>query len=393
MLTWLAPLLVFGLVVFVHELGHFLAAKLVGVYAPVFSIGWGSRVWGRKVGETEYRLSWFPIGGYVAMASREDEMMSALEGGGNAPTDTAPDATGPRKGFRPIPWDPTAMAPFGPRRVPPDRWIESKSVPARLLVMSAGVLMNVVLAIVVASGIFAIYGKSYLPPVIARVLPDKPAARAGLQAGDSVVAVDGAPLRTWSELLDRVGASAGRELVLDVRRAGLPLEIRVTPEATASQDPATGIATTLGKIGAAPVDRVRREPMGLAASLAAGTATTWTMAGSVGKVLRGLFTGGVSVKQLGGPIAIARTSVQAAKSGVETLFGLIAFLSINIAILNLLPIPLLDGGQILMAIGEGVRGKPFSERARERFAKVGIAMVGLLFVLVMLNDVTALFRG
>ncbi|MFN9213150.1 MAG: site-2 protease family protein, partial [Gemmatimonadota bacterium] len=103
MLTWLAPLLVFGLVVFVHELGHFLAAKLVGVYAPVFSIGWGSRVWGRKVGETEYRLSWFPIGGYVAMASREDERMSALEGGGTAPTDTAPDATGPRKGFRPIP--------------------------------------------------------------------------------------------------------------------------------------------------------------------------------------------------------------------------------------------------------------------------------------------------
>jgi regulator of sigma E protease len=393
MLTWLAPLLVFGLVVFVHELGHFLAAKFVGVYAPVFSIGWGSRLWGIKLGETEYRLSWFPIGGYVAMASREDEMMSSLEGGGNeAVAQEAPDATGPRAGLAPIPWDPHALAPFGPVRVPKERWIESKSTMQRLLVMSAGVMMNIVLAIVVASGVFALYGRPYLPAVVDQVLPDRPAARAGLLAGDSIVAVSGTPVRTWTNLLDRVGASAGKELVLSVVRNGAPVEVKVTPEATAAQDPATGIATTLGKIGAAPRNTPLRERLGVGASLGAGTSATWMMAGSVVKVLKGLATGGVSVKQLGGPIAIARTSVQAAKSGVESLFALIAFLSINIAILNLLPIPLLDGGQIVMAIGEGIRGRPFSDKAREVFAKVGIAMVGLLFVVVMLNDVMALFR-
>jgi regulator of sigma E protease len=392
MLTWFAPLLVFGLVVFIHELGHFLAAKFVGVYAPVFSIGWGSRLWGKKIGETEYRLSWFPIGGYVSMASKEDEMMATLEGGGNAPTDTSPDTEGPRRGLSPIPWDPNAMAPFGPRRVPESRWIESKTIPQRLLVMSAGVLMNVVLAVVVASGVFAIYGRTYLAAKIGEVLPNRPAAAAGLQAGDSVVAVNGVAIRTWGELLERVGASAGDTLTLDVRRAGAPVAIRVRPEPTETDDPATGMKVTLGKIGAAPVATPQREHLGLGASVVAGTKATWGMAGSVVKVLRGLATGGVSVKQLGGPIAIARTSVAAAKSGVEQLFALIAFLSINIAILNLLPIPLLDGGQIVMALGEGIRGRPFSDRARELFARVGIAMVGLLFVLVMLNDVMALFR-
>jgi regulator of sigma E protease len=393
MLTWLAPLIVFGLVVFVHELGHFLAAKAVGVYAPVFSIGWGTRAWGVKIGETDYRLSWFPIGGYVSLASREDESMAMLEGGGNDGAPGGPeDRTGPRKGFAPIPWDPEAMAPFGPKRVPRDRWIESKSTWARLFVMSAGVLMNIVLAVVVAGGVFATYGRPYVPPVIAEVLPDRPAMRAGIAPGDSIVAIDGTRVKGWSELLRTVGANAGRPLVLDLVRDGTPLQITVTPEATEAPDPVTGATVVQGKIGAAPTDRVARERLAPAAALAAGWGSTWEMAGGVLKVLKGLVTGGVSVKQLGGPIAIARTSVAAAKTGLESLFALIAFLSINIAILNLLPIPLLDGGQIVMAVGEGIRGKPFSDRVRDVFARIGMAAVGLLFALVMLNDVLALFR-
>ncbi len=393
MLTWLAPLVVFGLVVFIHELGHFLAAKAVGVYAPVFSIGWGTRAWGIKVGETEYRLSWFPIGGFVSMASREDEMMAALEGGGNAPTDLEPDASGPRRGFAPIPWDPAAMAPFGPQRIPSARWIESKPTWARVFVLSAGVLMNIVLALVVATGVFAVYGRPYLPPVVAQVLPGKPAQAAGLQPGDTVVAVDGTPMRTWSDLLDAVGAAPGREIALSVHRAGgAPLVVKVTPQPTDAPDPATGIVRRVGRIGAAPPEKALRQPLGLAESAAEGWRSTWQMGFAVAGVLKGLFSGAVSVKSLGGPIAIARTSVAAAKTGLENLLALIAFLSINIAILNLLPIPLLDGGQIVLAVGEGIRGRAFSVRTREAIARVGIVAVGLLFVVVMWNDLTGLFR-
>src|SRR5512143_1164750 len=125
MLSWLAPVLVFGLVVLVHEVGHFLAAKLVGVYAPRFSIGFGKALWRRRRGETEYVLSLLPLGGYVRMASREDEAMAMIEGGGETAEQHGTD------------WDPEAMMPFGPKPVPPHRWFESKTLPARLLILIA----------------------------------------------------------------------------------------------------------------------------------------------------------------------------------------------------------------------------------------------------------------
>ena len=131
MLKFVAPLLVFGIVVFVHELGHFLAAKLTGVYAPVFAFGWGPRLFGIKWGETDYRWSWFPIGGFVAMATKDSEGGSAIEGStdlsapGSEPSEEAP---GHQRGLNPIPFDPNALRPFGPHPVPSDRWIESKEI-------------------------------------------------------------------------------------------------------------------------------------------------------------------------------------------------------------------------------------------------------------------------
>lgn len=395
MLSILAPLIVFGVVVFVHELGHFIAAKLTGVYAPIFSLGWGSRAWGIKVGETDYRISWLPIGGYVRMASREDETMSRIEGGGEAPLpegaagQEAIAETGHAKGLNPVAYDAHALAPFGPKPVPTDRWFESKPLTSRLFIMLAGVAMNLVLTVAVSIAVFFFYGRPVVAPVLSEVLAGKPAAAAGFQAGDSITAVGGAPVRDWADFVERVSASPGREVAIAVVRGGQPLTIAVTPEPTQGADEATGEAKTVGKIGAAPRQSVRREPMGLGDATVEGWRHTLFLGGSVLKVLRGLVLGRLSVKQLGGPIAIAQSSVEAAKTGgLQSLLLLLAFLSINIAILNLLPIPLLDGGQVLINVAETIKGSAFSARTREAFMRVGLAAVMLLFVVVMWNDIT-----
>ncbi|MBL8996018.1 MAG: site-2 protease family protein [Gemmatimonadales bacterium] len=382
MWSWFAPLLVLGLVIFVHELGHFVAAKLTGVYAPRFSLGWGKPIWSFRRGETEYALSALPIGGYVRMASKEDETGSSLEGGNES-----------AEAERSRHWDEHSMIPHGPHPVPADRWFESKSLPARLTIMLAGVFMNVVLALVVSIGVFAWYGGGYATAVAGSVVADKPAARAGMQVADSIVAIDGVPIARWDEVLDAVSAAAGRELVFEVRRGDATLMIPVTPEATEVAMPPSGEMQVVGRIGLGSSGGVAREPIGFGGAVVQGWNATWNMAGSVITVLGGLFRGSVSVTQLGGPVEIARSSVAAAQTGAESLWALVAFLSINLAVLNLLPIPLLDGGQIVLQLAEGVWRRPFPPMVREWYARIGLAAIGVLFLTVTFNDLKRLILG
>lgn len=376
--SWLAPLLVLGLVVFVHELGHFLAAKWAGVYAPRFSMGWGSPLWSFRRGETEYALSWLPIGGYVRMASKEDETAAVLEGGGEAP-----------EAERSRHWDEHSMIPHGPLPIPPDRWFESKRLFPRIVILLAGVFMNIVLALTVSTGIVGYYGKGYLTPVVDSTAAGRPAAVAGMLAGDSVVAIDGKSVTRWDEVLDAVSAAPGRPITLEVARGTARLPITMTPE---SQEITTadGDKRTVGRIGVAVKQHVIRTPVSFGEAVVGGWNVTWTMAGSVLKVLGNLLTGNVSVSQLGGPVEIARSSVAAAQNGAENLWGLIAFLSINLAVLNLLPIPLLDGGQILMQVAESAWRKPFHPMVKEWYARIGLVAIGALFLTVTFNDLKRL---
>lgn len=399
MLSWLAPILVFGLVVLVHELGHFVAAKALGVYAPRFSIGFGPALWRRRRGETEYVIGVLPLGGYVRLASREDEATAFLEGGSEmsmaaaAGAGPSPSAAGDQQAVAPTrrDWDPEAMIPFGPKPVPEHRWFESKPLWARLVIMFAGVTMNVVLALVVMTGLYAGYGRPYIPPVVDSIVAGRPAERAGLMAGDSIVAVNGEPVRRWSDVTERIAASPGRELTLEVVRNAERHTIRVTPELVTDSIPELALTRQIGRIGAMSVSRIERERHGLFDAAATGWTATWNMGTSVIRVVWGLVSGRVSVSQLGGPIMIAQTSVEAARSGIETLFSLIAFLSINVAILNLLPIPILDGGQILLHVAEAIKGSAFSARTREYILRLGLLAIALLFVLVMFNDLKRLF--
>jgi regulator of sigma E protease len=356
----------------------------MGVYAPRFSLGWGSPIWRwrPKGSETEYVIAWLPVGGYVRMASRDDETMARIEGG----AETAPEgdhANDPR-------WDPEAMIPHGPKPIPENRWFESKRAPARVFILLAGVMMNAVLTIVVATGVYSHYGRQVVPAVVDSVVAGHPAERAGFQRGDSIVSVNGAPVRHWVDFLTTVSDLPDKDITVGVVRSGAPLTLNVHTESRQEPDPVSGVPRTVGRIGMGPVNRVIKEDLGLGESAVLGWKTTWSMAGAVADVVGGLFKGTVGVSTLGGPIAIARTSVAAAKTGFESLLTLIAFLSINLAVLNLLPVPILDGGQILLTLAEAVRGKPLTVRTRENFMKVGVAFILVLFSVVMFNDIKSL---
>jgi regulator of sigma E protease len=464
MLALLAPILVFGLVIFIHELGHFLAAKSVGVYAPRFSIGFGPALWRRRRGETEYVLAAFPLGGYVRMASRHDEATAFMEGGSEEATKRAEDDPD---------FDPNAMIPFGPKPVPEDRWFESKPLWARFYILIAGVTMNLLLGLVIAIGLAAhfgtpvipqraigavrpINGKAWLegirvgdtlvsvngqavrswtnaisrvatskesvtlttnratvtvplavggaptaedvvgaidyelPPILGELLPGEAGTKAGLKAGDTVVAINGEAISKWAQMVAVVARSAGKNVKFDVARADGRHALEVVPRAMDGVDPVTGERGKVGKLGAYPSDISTREPATAMESITRGSRAAWFMGTSIIGTVRDLVTRKTSMDQLGGPIAITRASVQAARSGIENLWYLIALLSINVAVLNLLPIPILDGGQILINILESARGTPFTLRTREYILRGGLFFILILFVFVMFNDVKAL---
>jgi regulator of sigma E protease len=382
MLTILAPIFVFGVVVFVHELGHFLAAKSVGVYTPRFSIGFGKALWKKRYGETEYVLGLLPLGGYVRMASKDDEATAFMEGGSeNAVTQVAPNGE---------PLDPDALMPFGPKPIPPDRWFESKPIPARLMILLAGVTMNILLALVVMTGMFAYYGNPYLSTRADSLMADRPGAQAGLLKGDSIVTIDGQQV-DWEGLVTKVSASAGVPLRVGVVRAGQTREFTVTPSIDTVTNPSTGKVDSVGRIGIVPVQLSR--PVGPLEAVSSGWSATWRMAGMVIDALHGLATRRVAASELGGPIMIAQASVQAARGGAEQLLFLLALISTNLAVFNLLPIPILDGGQIVITVLEGIKGKAFSLRTREYILRAGLAAVLLLFALVTYNDLRRLVEG
>jgi regulator of sigma E protease len=460
----LAPVLVFGLVIFIHEFGHFVAAKALGVYAPRFSIGFGPAIFRKRRGETEYVLAWLPIGGYVRMASRHDAETAFLEGGNEESTARQENDPG---------YDPNAMIPFGPKPVPEDRWFESKPLWARVTIMIAGVVMNTVLAIVVATGIALHYGVvrypasvigavrvpatlpemaqlqagdsilavnghavhdwdevgdrifesagrielttqrgrftiplkrdsavltiaqaliPYLPPVIDTVFPNDRAMAGGLLRGDSITSVGGHPVRSWGEVVEQVSSSPEKPLAFVVQRGASTQTLTITPKSVADLDSVNAVpGHMVGKIGAGAKNPVYRASVGLGGALRWGLAFTESKAGSVFTILHQIGNGDRSVSELGGPIAITRSAVSAARVGFDELLALIVLLSINVAVLNLLPIPILDGGQILINVLESAKGSPFSMRTREYILRFGLVAIALLFVIVMYNDTRAGF--
>jgi regulator of sigma E protease len=439
-ITIIATIGVLGVLILVHELGHFWAARAFDIHVSRFSIGLGPRLFGFRSGETDFRVSAIPLGGYVKLAGMKE--MEALEGGDDGV------------------------------EVDPSRTFAAKPASVRAVVLSAGVFMNALLAVLLFAAIALVWGRptpaepvvggvvaewlpagayaladirpgtrithvggepvatmddvsralmaarageliiglegeaaititiperarerQFLPvaldpvrtaePVIGRILEDGPAGQAGLRPGDRVVAVDGSPVRTWQELSHLVRERPGQELALDVERDGQVFATTMTPVARDLGD------REIGRMGAGPDARqatqVDRQRLGPVAAMGYGMDQSREIVALMGSFVAGLFDGRHSAREMGGPVMIAQFSGAASRAGLPTLLLFTALLSINLAVMNLLPIPLLDGGHLMMLVVEKVSGRQPSERMQAALGRVGLAVV----VGIMLWAVTA----
>jgi regulator of sigma E protease len=347
----LQVIIVFGLIVFVHELGHFLAAKWVGVGVERFSLGFGPKVLGKQVGETEYLLSAVPLGGYVKMVGEEI----------GEPVDPAIEQLS----------------------------FSHKSVGKRFFIVFAGPFSNFVWAFIIFSLTFLSFGVT-VPLDAAKiggVVPNLPAQKAGLQAGDEILSVAATPVKNWEELADRIQHSQGQETHLTVKKEdGQTVEVVVTPEWRNTQPGGNGQPGYV--IG---IERVfQSQAVSFGQALKIGAEQTWLWTKLILQSLVMLFKGEVSAKELGGPILIAQVAGQQARLGLDYLLRFAAVINVNLAVFNLLPIPVLDGGHLLFFLIEFLLGRPLSVRSREMAWRVGFLVIATLIVLVFYNDIARL---
>ena len=340
-------LVLLGILVFVHELGHFLVAKKLGIKVLKFSLGFGPPLLSRRWGETEYLISAVPLGGYVKLF-------------GEDPAEEL-DAEETRRSF------------------------SARPVWHRIGVVVAGPLMNFVLAVVVFS-VLSLFGSPVPLPVIGEVSADMPAAAAGIESGDRVVAINGEVVETWEDLARLVVASGGDQIDVVVARGEETLTFQITP-ARRNGHNLLGEEVEKPMIGVAPSGEVvvKRHPVWQAPWIGVLETVKWT--GLTLDVLRKMVLGQVSPRTLGGPIAIAQMAGETARAGLLSFLFLVAVLSVNLGVLNLLPIPILDGGHMLFFVIEAVRGKEVSLRNREVAQQIGLAILLLLMVYVFYNDI------
>jgi regulator of sigma E protease len=348
------PIFVFTIVVFFHELGHFLVARWCGIGVQIFSIGFGRELLGFTDNRgTRWKLSAIPLGGYVKFLGDENAA-------------SVPD----RQAIE--------------RMSEEERRISfyHKPVAQRAAVVAAGPIANFLIAVGIFTGIALWYGKQEigeLTPRVDKVVQDSAAAAAGFQAGDLVVSIDQKPIRTFSEMQEIVRNSAGRTLHFGIERAGKPMELDATPQ----------LHDGIGQLGVqrspAPGD-IKVEKVGPLTALGLGFQESWTIVARTFTYLSGMIVGHERADQIGGPIGIWQMSSEAAKLGLDVLMRFVALLSVSIGLLNLFPIPMLDGGHLLFYGFEAIRGRPLSERAQEWGYRIGFALVLMLMIFATYND-------
>ncbi len=344
---------VLGVLIFVHEFGHFLCAKASGVGVEKFSLGFGPKILSKTFGRTEYRLSAIPLGGYVKMVGEQpDEIL-----------------------------DP-ADIPFS---------FTHKPVWQRMIIVAAGPVFNFLLAIVIFFGIFWSSGLLMLQPVIGEVTAGSPAQRAGLLSGDFIKAIDGKSVESWSDLSETIMNSGGKSLRLTVRRDGETLTLSVIPADDVMKN-VFGEDQHRYIIGVKSTGETITRPLGPVAAFQESLSRTYMICELTVMGIVKVFQGSISPKTIGGPIMIAQMAGEQVQQGFVNFLAFIALISVNLGILNLFPVPVLDGGHLLFFFIEAVIRRPVSLKTREIAQQVGVFLLLMLMVFVFYNDIMRLFE-
>jgi len=427
--------LVLGVMVLIHEWGHFVAARLCKVRVDVFSIGFGPRLFGWKRGATDYRVSILPLGGYVRMAGQD---LSDIDAGEKPPTGSPDELMSKPRWQRAIisfagpavnlvfpiflltglfstvgiPYSAYLDAPVKINEIPPSQLATSPLKPGEVVLSLNGTptknweqalvalhnaapnstvklqvqdpATNQVQDVAVKNNAdpSKVLGYAPIRPVIDQIGPGTPADHAGIHEGDAILAVNGHQISYWEQFKEFTQSSNGQPLTLDIKRDGKPMQLTVTPQKGAADS-----GENVYQIGVLPRDENSYKKVSFSESVHfAGTKTVDTIAQTV-DVVGKLFAGRVSIKQLQGPVGISHMAGQAVRRGPLDVISLMVLISINLGILNLLPIPILDGGNILLLAIEGVMRRDLSMTFKERFVQVGLVFLLVIFAIVMYNDI------
>jgi regulator of sigma E protease len=359
---YLIPFLfVLTIVVFFHELGHFVVARWAGVNVLTFSLGFGPELVGFNDRHgTRWKISAVPLGGYVKFFGDDSEAST-----------------------------PSSEALAGMSEEERARSFHHKAVGRRAAIVAAGPIANFILAIVIFAGLFTFLGKPSTSARVDKVEAGSAAAAAGFQVGDIVTKIDGSTIDSFSDMQRIVGTRAGEKLTFTVKRGNSTVQLQGTPQLREVKDP-FGNAHKLGVLGItrsmSPGD-VTTERVDPATAVWLGVKETWFVVDRTLAYIGGVFTGREAADQVGGPLRIAQISGQVATFGMGALVHLAAVLSISIGLLNLFPVPLLDGGHLLFYAVEVVRGRPLSDRAQEVGFRIGLGLVLMLMVFATYNDI------
>ncbi|MBN2857685.1 MAG: RIP metalloprotease RseP [Candidatus Delongbacteria bacterium] len=354
MLTLISFIVLLGIIVFIHEAGHFTAAKLCGMRVETFSLGFGRALIKKQWGETEYRIAWIPLGGYVKISGMIDE---SLEG----------------ESLKGEPWE-----------------FESKNFFQKSFVILAGVTMNFILAIFIYSLITFANG---IPEVnsthIKGFSDDSPAREAGMTEGDVILEINNSIINTWQDITDIVHASPEKELIFKVSRNDSILLFPITTMSVRTLY--DGEIKDIGLIGIYSDVEIR--DASLLESIAEGSKATWGWIKIGWLSIKMLVTGQASVKELGGPLMIAQMTGESVRAGIWSYLAFIAFISVNIGFLNLLPVPILDGGHFVFILIEGISRKKIPPKIKFKILQIGMLLLFLLMAIVIFNDAGRLFNG
>ena len=347
-------------VVFIHELGHYSIGKWCGIGVETFSIGMGKQIWGKRdKSGTLWRIAILPIGGYVKFYGDED---------------------------------PTGKKSYSSDDKVNDQNFHNKSVWKKIATTAAGPLFNFILAILIFSMIFLFRGESLVQPFIGDLVKGSPAYNSGLKTGDEIISVNGEDIFSFNDLRDHVMQSSNEELSLTLIRDGSQINISLVPEVVVAKDRfgSEYSSARIGVMGSQNPNHMELIRYGFFESFFRGTKETYNLSSKILVYLGNLISGRESIDQMGGPIKIVQISGEISNYGIIPLLALIAAISVNLGIINLLPIPVLDGGHLLYYSFEVLRGKPLSQKTQEIGMQIGMSLLIALMIFVTFLDISRL---